>query len=439
MAAFLKRYEAAVFVLLVLVSLGLHLYRLNVPAEPVFDEAYFTTYAADNVLRNVFFDVHPPLGKWIYALPLFFYPTADLSGADYVTFGHNPTTGTLQTNYNPAPFGNFPYVPLRLIGVLSGLLLLAGFYMLIRTLAGPIAAMAGTFLLVFENSLLLDTRLVLMDGLYISAALWALYFFFKERPRFLLAGALFGLALAVKLTAIVFIGPVLCALIIGERKRFWSFTIAAAVVLLVAEFGLSDVILRPQLSLAYDVKNFGWPILERIAGFASSSSSWIVTAAKSTLVNGLLMVTGYLGSTTGHPLMSPWYTWPFMWKPMAFNNRITLVGNPFVWLGSTAAFIGAFAFLVSEGIKRRFNERYKLLLFLVVGYISCLVPFFTLVHRATFLYHYFPALIFAIAIMGVLIGRLIEKNDLSARLALIAVAVLTITGFLVVAPHTYGL
>ncbi len=49
------------------IGLGLHLYRVSYPDRPVFDEAHFATYAADYVKDRVFFDIHPPLGKLIYA------------------------------------------------------------------------------------------------------------------------------------------------------------------------------------------------------------------------------------------------------------------------------------------------------------------------------------------------------------------------------------
>ncbi len=443
MTEFLKRYEAIAFAVLILLSLGLHLYRVSLPADPLFDEAYFTTYAADNATGKIFFDVHPPLGKWLYALPLLFYQPSVLSGANYVTFGHNPTTDNLQTNYNPAPFGNFPYIPLRLISVFFGLLLIAGFYLLVRTLAGPVAAIAGTFLLVFENTLLLDTRLVLMDGMFLAFGLWSLYFFLKEKPRPLLASILFGLALSVKLTAIVFAGPIIAAWMMGWRLKpkagrdIFKFAIIACVALLICEFGLSQILWNPQGVLNYANNTFGWPALKEVVGNVQDLA-WLPAVSKATVVNGILMAAGYL-SGPPHPLESPWYAWPFMWKPMQFANGITLTGNPFVWLASTAAVIGALLLLIKKGLRKIFGGGDKPILLLLAGYVFCMLPFFTVVHRSTFLYHYFPALLFAIALAGVFAGKLIEKDDFASHLALGAIAILTVIGFLIVAPYTYGL
>ncbi len=444
MANFLRRYEKIVFICLIALSAGLHLYRIALPAAPVFDEAYFTTFAADNATGKIFFDVHPPLGKWIYALPLLFYQPSVLSGAKYVTFGHNQITGNLQTNYHPAPFGNFPYVPLRLISVFFGLLLIAGFYLLVRTLFDPIVAIAGTFLLVFENALLLETRIVLMDGMFLALGLWALYFFLKERPRPLLAGLLFGLALSIKLNVIVFAGPALAAVAMGwkplktVKRPFLKFITLSFAILIVCQLGLSAVIIHPHQSLDYDINFFGWPILRQIAG-SIVGASWPSAAIKSFVINSFLMLSGYTSGTGGGPIESPWYTWPFMWKPILFFNNIALVGNPFVWISATAAVITAAFLSIKDAVKRKANSKNHSFVLLFLGYASCLLPFFTIVHRPTFIYHYLPALLFAIALTGVFVGRLIEKDDFASRLALTAIAIMTVVGFIIVVPYTYGI
>lgn len=442
MAAFLKRYEAFAFAALLVLSLGLHLWGIARPAAPVFDEAYFTTYAADQALGKVYFDVHPPLGKWLFSLPLLFYPTSTLSGADYVTFGHNVATDNLQTNYNPAPFGDFPYVPLRLVSVLFGLLLAAGFYFLLRSLAGPAAAIGGTFLFVLENALLFDTRFVLMDGMYLAFGVWSLYFLLKDKPRIAMAGLLFGLALAVKLTAVVFLGAALAALAMGWRdkkingRNIFKFLAMAVAALLLCEFAFGTILWHPHQTISNMLATFGWPMLHRIAGNVSALG-WFPAAVRAAAMSGLLMVTGYL-SGGGQPLMSPWYTWPFMWKPIHLEYGLAIVGNPFVWLASTAAFIGALWLVIKKGVHRVLQETDKPFLLMAAAYIACLVPFFTIIHRSTFIYQYFPALIFAIALAGMFVGKLMERDDLLARLSLIAIAILTVIGFLIVAPHTYG-
>ena len=121
--------------------------------------------------------------------------------------------------------------------------------------------------------------------------------------------------------------------------------------------------------------------------------------------------------------------------------NIALIGNPFVWYLSTLAVIAAIIKFVWAGIKRiGVSEKMKPALILLGGYILSLVPFFTIIRRATFLYHYFPALAFAIALAAFLIGKFIENKSSEIKIAVFApIIILTVVGFLISAPYTYSL
>ena len=43
------------------------LYRLGFPRRPIWDEIYFPVFARDYLNGTPFFDLHPPLGKFIIA------------------------------------------------------------------------------------------------------------------------------------------------------------------------------------------------------------------------------------------------------------------------------------------------------------------------------------------------------------------------------------
>ncbi len=73
-----------------------------------------------------------------------------------------------------------------------------------------------------------------------------------------------------------------------------------------------------------------------------------------------------------------------------------------------------------------------------------MLPFITVVHRSTFLYHYLPALLFAFGLLAWFLGHWLKVNDwsdLSLRKGfyLGAIVVIVVIGFLAVAPMTYGL
>lgn len=111
-----------------------------------------------------------------------------------------------------------------------------------------------------------------------------------------------------------------------------------------------------------------------------------------------------------HYFSSPFYEWPIIKKPIWYysgiisttlHEGISAFGNPLVWWTG----IPAFVYMLYLVIKRR---DYKAL-FLTVGYLAQYLPWF-FVTRITFIYHYFPSVIFVVLMIGYCF------NDLSNRL-----------------------
>lgn len=433
-----KRYVVIAFIFLIGISALLHLRNLSSPSQPVFDEAYFSTFAAKNALHEPYLDIHPPLGKLLLSLPLLFYDAESIGDADFVKIHRSATSSQLVTDYEPADYKNFPYVDLRLVSVFFGLVFLSAFFLFVRETAGDNVALLTIFFAVFENALLLQTRLILMDGIYLGLGFLGLYFFFRKKTAPLIGGLLWGLALSVKLSALVIMGPLLILWAItndAEKKNvgknIFKFVFTGAITLILAWF-LLNALLFP---LVGNVTLFN-----NLFSTGAGLSFWtpIQIFAKEVGVS----VMGYMGGGT-NPMMSPWYFWPFMMGVIHYLpvRNIVLIGNSFVWYLSTLAVIAAMIKFVRAGIKRiGVNERMKPALLLLGGYILSLVPFFTIIRRATFLYHYFPALAFAIALAAFLIIKFIENKSTAIKIAVLTpVIILTIVGFIISAPYTYGL
>ncbi|NJN23087.1 MAG: phospholipid carrier-dependent glycosyltransferase [Leptolyngbya sp. RL_3_1] len=51
-------------------NLALRLWRIDLPAALVFDEAHYVPFAVDYLQHQPFFDLHPPLGKYLIALSI---------------------------------------------------------------------------------------------------------------------------------------------------------------------------------------------------------------------------------------------------------------------------------------------------------------------------------------------------------------------------------
>ncbi len=467
--------------LILLVSAALHLVRIGTPNHPVFDEAYFATYAADNALRIPYFDIHPPLGRLLYSVPLFFYDKSNLNEATYVVNEKAPDGKSLVARGIDKPYENFPYETERLVGVFFGLLLICSVFFFARELAGERAALLAAFLVALENAILLDTRLILMDGMYLSFGFLSLYFFFKKsnnkkcgraeeseehkerstgavikvgktglaplertlllRHRYsniIISAIFFGLAVSIKLTAVVFAGPVVVALILrnilGKERRYrdvFVFFAVAIVTFLILLVGINGLLFAPEkqlsaMGLLFDIPNI------------TANPSII----KASFYQLLLGVAGYTVGGT-NPLMSPWYLWPFMMKPMRLTSagEIVLIGNMFIWIASTLAVLGTLFKYARRIIQHApYDGKENPVAILLFGYIFALLPFFTFVTRATFLYHYFPALLLAIALLATLTTRWLEnKTKRVQMLTYGVVGVLSVWGFIISVPYTYGL
>ena len=133
-----------------------------------------------------------------------------------------------------------------------------------------------------------------------------------------------------------------------------------------------------------------------------------------------------------HPYASKWYTWPFGLQPVYYwvkgEAKIYLMGNPAIWWPAAAAILVLiFYYGLREIIK---NPSLSLLW---GGFLLNFLPFMA-IKRAMFLYHYFPALIFAVLILVYLLDK--EKNSNPALIILVSLAAASFSYF---APVTYGL
>ncbi len=408
---------AVPILILVATSFALHFFRLGWPASPVFDEAYFATYSADYVKGVSFIDIHPPLGKIIYAGALAVSWKASLDAAEFVRTVHEG--GALATIVRPTlEFGDFPYWRLRAVSAAFGILLAVAFYFFMMNLGcGKVGSFFGALCIVFDNALLLQTRLILLDGMYLAFGIAALAIYFKYPNRIWLVGILLGLSLGVKMIGIVFLGPILASALLAwafddDRKALLGAVkiFAIALCVLAGIFSANFLFITPQTTLAA-IAVFGFSL--------PMSGSALIMYLRAMLAMQLFSFVGYLQGGAQFS-ESPWYLWPAMQVPIAYYSEmvagnvrsVVSSGNPVVWYGGTFAVAKAAAHLLGKlkGKIRRadaFGRRSALLL---MSYIFALLPFFTVVKRSTFLYHYFPALMFAIALLADLVASSLFPN-----------------------------
>lgn len=464
--------ELRLLVFIFIVSFLLHALFISRFSTPVFDEMHFATYAAQYARHEAHFDIHPPLGKLLYAAVLSLYPSSTYNEATYIKIdtqdsrGHSG--GELHYFGIARPFASFPYVALRLLASFFGALLpVLGYILLKHLTSNPFAPFFAAFLLLFENALLMETRLILLNGMMLSFGILALIFFWGKKQNIILAGLCLGLALGVKLSASVFVVPIFLGFVFNlPRKTFreheWDLGTMGGIALLVLALVSAShfLVIQPAEQIAV-LRDFGSQLTPGLPFSDAAANGWLGKTAlffKAFLDQFDAMVGGYLSGTSSHISMSQWFTWPFMQGGFSYSSvagvstilllpiralfefhgkQMGLLGNIAVWLLGTIAVLWTGWFVIRK--KFRTGEN-KLFFVLFVGWLSALLPFVSVVKRTSFLYHYFPALFFGTLLAAYWIGVALEKTPRRHRWKIIApLAVVVLGGFLLAAPYTYGL
>ncbi|KAF4630630.1 hypothetical protein G7Y89_g7510 [Cudoniella acicularis] len=140
------------------------LFRIYQPSSVVFDEVHFGGFASKYIKGKFFMDVHPPLAKLLLTLAGWLagfdgeFDFKDI-GKDYLEPG-------------------VPYVAMRMLPAICGILLVPTMFLTLKA-AGcrTVTAALGSSLIIFENGLLTQARLILLDSpLMIMTAFTALAF-----------------------------------------------------------------------------------------------------------------------------------------------------------------------------------------------------------------------------------------------------------------------
>ncbi|GAO18804.1 uncharacterized protein UV8b_05916 [Ustilaginoidea virens] len=141
---------------LTLLGALVRIFRIYQPSSVVFDEVHFGGFASKYIKGKFFMDVHPPLAKMLIAL------TGWLAGFD----GNFDFKDIGKDYLEP----KVPYVAMRLFPALCGILLVPFMFFTLKA-AGcrTVTAAMGASLIVFENGLLTQARLILLDSPLVAA------------------------------------------------------------------------------------------------------------------------------------------------------------------------------------------------------------------------------------------------------------------------------
>ena len=423
------RVRRAVAALAILGALT-HFIGLGYPRQVVFDEATFGRYVAAYCCTGErIFDVHPPHGKLLIAA------VAWAGGFD----------GKFTFERIGLPYGDTPVVALRAVPAIAGLLIPPLFLLLLLELGASFpAALLGGILLLLDNALLLETKIIVWDGVLVASTLAALVCFFAALRhggvgwRLIAAGALAGLAVGCKTTGLAVPALMGICLLFGVGGARGAFS---------RRMGQAAL-----LTLSGGVVYLaGWWIHWAVLTEPGPADAFYATTGRFiddflTMHQAMIRENVRLAAT--HPDSSAPWTWPLMkvapyfWQGEGASTY--LVGNPVVWWGSSLAVVLILAFTILRGplgLSRRAigNPAAKPWLALT-AYAIAYAPLLP-VGRVLFLYHYLTPLTFAVAFVLLWLDRFgwTRVGGIGdQRPSYFAVLVLAVLGFLVTSPLTYG-
>jgi dolichyl-phosphate-mannose-protein mannosyltransferase len=443
----LSRIPVEVVILGVLAALTRFVF-LNDPHAIVFDEVYFREYALHYKSGVFYFDVHPPLGKLLLAA------WAGIAGVDATFADKDPAT------------------VMRVLPALAGAALVLVIYAIIRQLSGNRrAATFGAALVLFENALVAESRLILIDSMLLVFGFAAISVALAARGRtgrsywilFATSAALAGCAAATKVIGLSALGMIglLWLFDVVRQRPAWKVRAGQFAVLALVPFTVYALTFAFHFAfLTKSSKTFDAYMSAEYQSTLKGNPQYRADAHMSfperfiDLNRTMQNAQNSLNNGT-HPYRSKWTSWPVMKRGVYLylqpgkdgkSRYIYTLGNPIVWWG---VLLGAAAILIGWIARpARFRAVKWPLIFLGVGWMANYLPF-AFIERPMFLYHYFYALVFSIAFVAVGLGALLKWNDEGERpfrfatrasaLGYWGLLGAVLFGFLYFSPITYGL
>ena len=381
-----KKVEITLFFLVVL-SLGIRLYRLEDPKKHYFDEIYFA-FTAQEMAKGkragweswhkapkgfAYEWTHPPLGK-------------ELSALGILIFGDN----TFGWRFFQAFFGGLGTLIIYLLG--KELFNSKG--------AGLISAFLFTcdsFIFVLSRIAMVD--IFLMSFILVSSLFLVKFARTKRRLFLLLTGFFCGAAISVKWSgvyALEFLGAVAFGLILytnahnpdGRKDSYFTLGLKALPPVLIA-FVLVPAVVYIATYIPFFLHG------NSVGDFISLQGS---------------MYGYHKGLNATHPYSSPWWNWPLLLRSVYLHlgsseggrhEYIYALGNPFIW------WTGCVFFML--GIVEVIRKELPALAFVLLSVLAYWLPWAVSPRKLSFLYHFLPSLPFLILTITYFLDQLWGK------------------------------
>ena len=414
--------------ILLILSMIIHFAFFGQPREVVFDEVYFGRFISSYEKGEYFFDIHPPLGK----LLIF----------GFVHFAHVHVDDDFSMIGNA--YVSYDYLFLRFLPCLVGAFIpIILFFVALSMDYSFRSATVLCMLTIFENSLVVQTHFLFLDGfllffIFLAVLMYVLYLKKRKIYTLIFFGIFCGMAISVKWTGATFFFMIIlydfCTQINYTKQYVWERIFCFVVIPCMIYFAIFmvhfSILSYPKQDYTYISRDFYFESdLDRIDTF---NEAVINTFCQFWELNHEMYVSNK-NLIQSHPYSSQWFEWPLMIKPIFYwtddhGRSIYYFGNCVVWFfGLTAVIL---AFINQWKIKFQKNS---FLNFLLLGYFVNWIPFI-FIDRVMFLYHYMTSFIFSVMILV----YLLDKKHFFKKIDIIVV-ILTVFMFLALYPITYGI
>jgi dolichyl-phosphate-mannose--protein O-mannosyl transferase len=380
----------------------------------IFDEIYFADFAHDDLKGIAYFDPEPPLAKLMIAAGEWLY------GEWRIVFEG--------ARGNPADLGFTPF-GWRWMGSVFGTLIIPLMYLLaLRLWPNRLFAVAAATLTCFDGMFFIQSRIGMIDIFPIFFIVLAYYVFHvhlqsrtlrSSALTLILTGVTIGIAIAAKWIALAALASMLFILLVRLLRRHLHFSIrseaggwlwgrteglgpaAPGGMAIPAYVGLALVAFAA-LPLAIYIASW-LPFFGR-GQFHSLADLWAYQVSA-------YQYHAHLTAT--HPYGSPWFSWPFLYRPVAYyfeNTGLGIdaasgqplvagmvnLGNPWIWWSSIPCLL----------LMPYYAIRYKSYpaAFIALGFVTQYLPWAPIT-RVLFLYHMFGGLIFMVLALAFVLAR----------------------------------
>lgn len=467
---------------LITLSFFTRFFNLSYPSKVVFDEAHFGLYATKYLSHQYFLDIHPPLGKLLLAL------------AGYL--------GKMKPGFDFAlgsDYGDINFLALRFVPALFGSILIILVYFFVKKLGfSRRVAFLSSFMLLFDNALIVQSRLILLDTILLFFIFLSFYLFVltkKQTPfsfKWYLLNILCGFSIAgaisLKFTGFGILIIILLSILLeydffkkGALVNIKSLLIKLGFILFlplliyflifIIHFKLLYLPCSSNCGSVFEFYKLQEELRKKHPGdFSSSAASFSLlnTPPPGNIITQFFKTNKDMFSTnfdtgSSHPYQSKWYSWPFMIRPVAYfeesrgdkTSSLYFLGNPAVWWLGLLGIIGILYSMV-----KNFLKKFKLklspifysenTLMVICAYFVYLLSFVS-IPRFMLIYHYLPALSFSVILFSLFFDEMMKMifgpspsdrllfSNKNANLLFVTLLLIIFASFVYFLPLTYGI